>query len=125
MINVSEVVRTCHACPSQWEGTTNEGKRVYARYRWGFLRVDVDDETIFAEQIGKEATPDQDEQVYESMKASGWQEEAIQSVRSSTEMMRQLAAERGEKLSFDGHLSYQELRKATHGVISWPSQEGY
>jgi len=123
MIKVSEVVRTCHACPSQWEGTTSEGQHVYVRYRWGFLRVDVDNETVFAKQIGAEATTDQDEQVYENMRASGWEEEAIKSMQSSTETMRRLAQERGEKLSFDGHLSYQDLRKVTQGVISWPHQE--
>lgn len=125
MISVSEVVRTCHACPSQWEGTTSEGKRVYARYRWGFLRVDVDNETVFAKQIGKEATEDDDELVYASMRNNGWEEEAIRSIRNSTETMRKLCLERGEKLSFDGHLSYVDLRRATAGVLSWPSTEGY
>jgi hypothetical protein len=28
---------TCSACPTQWEGTTEDGKHFYARYRWGRL----------------------------------------------------------------------------------------
>lgn len=41
MINVVEYRQTCVACPSQWEGTTDKGEFVYARYRHGFLRVEV------------------------------------------------------------------------------------
>lgn len=28
---------TCSACPSQWEGKTEDGQFLYARYRWGQL----------------------------------------------------------------------------------------
>lgn len=28
---------TCSACPTQWEGSTEDGKQFYARYRWGRL----------------------------------------------------------------------------------------
>lgn len=41
MIKVVTVNRTCLACPSQWEGSTDEGEFVYARYRGGHMRVDV------------------------------------------------------------------------------------
>jgi hypothetical protein len=33
--------KTCIACPSQWEGTLDDGRAVYARYRWGELSVGV------------------------------------------------------------------------------------
>lgn len=36
---VVAIVRTCPACPSQWEGRTADGRAVYVRYRWGTLRV--------------------------------------------------------------------------------------
>lgn len=32
-----ELYRTCWACPSQWEGTTADGQRVYIRFRGGEL----------------------------------------------------------------------------------------
>ena len=35
------------ACPSQWEGETEDGKEVYIRYRWGYGRIDLDGETIY------------------------------------------------------------------------------
>lgn len=27
--------KTCVACPTQWEGTLNDGRKFYFRYRWG------------------------------------------------------------------------------------------
>jgi hypothetical protein len=50
--NVRTLTKTCGACPAQWEGETFDGKRVYARYRWGHLSVSVDNETVFSEQLG-------------------------------------------------------------------------
>lgn len=41
MIKVVNVMRTCWACPAQWEGETDSGQFVYARYRGGHMRVDV------------------------------------------------------------------------------------
>lgn len=61
MLIVTEITKTCNGCPAQWEGTTQDGKYVYARYRWGFLRVSVFsdssmdgyEEEIYAEAIGR------------------------------------------------------------------------
>lgn len=39
MIVVMKVTKTCEAMPAQWEGTTEDGQVVYARYRHGHLRV--------------------------------------------------------------------------------------
>lgn len=36
--------KTSIACPSQWEGTLEEGRAVYARYRHGRLSVGVGDD---------------------------------------------------------------------------------
>ncbi len=36
--------QTCIACPSQWEGTLEDGRVVYARYRHGELSVGVGDD---------------------------------------------------------------------------------
>jgi hypothetical protein len=38
MVKVTEIRRTCFACPSQWEGKTESGY-VYIRFRWGTLSV--------------------------------------------------------------------------------------
>lgn len=35
--------KTSLACPSQWEGVLEDGRAVYARYRWGELSVGVGD----------------------------------------------------------------------------------
>ena len=36
-----KVKRTCDFCPSQWEGTTDNGKTAYLRYRWGKLWLGI------------------------------------------------------------------------------------
>ena len=41
-ILIAELTQTCHACPSQWEGKTTDGKRFYARFRHGAWRIDLD-----------------------------------------------------------------------------------
>ena len=38
MVRVTEIRRTCFACPAQWEGKTESGY-VYIRFRWGNLAV--------------------------------------------------------------------------------------
>lgn len=38
---VVELKQTCSACPSQWEGSTDDGRCVYIRYRWGTLEVGI------------------------------------------------------------------------------------
>lgn len=35
-IKVIELVQTCRSCPSQWDGTTEDGGSVYIRFRHGF-----------------------------------------------------------------------------------------
>lgn len=52
MIKLDWLNKTCHACPSQWEGETSEGLRFYARYRWGYLSVSVCKETILKNSLG-------------------------------------------------------------------------
>lgn len=65
-MRVTEIVMTCNACPSQWEGKTECGHMVYIRYRWGWLSVrispiktnNVEDAVvgieIYGEQIGND-----------------------------------------------------------------------
>lgn len=38
MMKITEIRRTCFACPSQWEGRGESGC-VYIRFRWGTLSV--------------------------------------------------------------------------------------
>lgn len=41
---VVSLKKTCIACPSQWEGTLEDGRAIYARYRHGALSVGVGDD---------------------------------------------------------------------------------
>lgn len=36
-LGLRELWQTCSACPSQWEGITEDGRSIYVRYRWGTL----------------------------------------------------------------------------------------
>lgn len=38
---VTSLEQTCFACPSQWEGATEDNRQIYVRYRWGHLSVSV------------------------------------------------------------------------------------
>jgi hypothetical protein len=38
MVKVTEIRRTCFACPAQWEGKTESGY-VYIKFRWRTLAV--------------------------------------------------------------------------------------
>lgn len=52
---VKSINQTCDACPSQWEGYTEDNQYIYIRYRWGYLSVTLDDQDcIFGEQVGGE-----------------------------------------------------------------------
>lgn len=42
-LTLTELEKTCQACPSQWEGRLDDGRHVYVRYRWGTLQVGVGD----------------------------------------------------------------------------------
>lgn len=44
--------QTSVACPSQWEGTLEDGQAVYARYRYGWLSVGVGDDVDQAVRSG-------------------------------------------------------------------------
>lgn len=61
-----KLIQTCGACPSQWDGVTDDDRAVYIRYRWGYLSVrasepgdqgewaGVEGEEILGVQLGDE-----------------------------------------------------------------------
>lgn len=54
MIHVLDLNKTCSACPSQWEGKTEDGRDFYARYRWGILRVTLRSGAVSEETLNEE-----------------------------------------------------------------------
>jgi hypothetical protein len=52
LVHMARIQQTCEACPSQWEGATQDERYVYIRYRWGRLSVSVDGETVYCQDIG-------------------------------------------------------------------------
>lgn len=54
---VKSCVKTCLACPSQWDIKTINGRYIYARYRWGVLTLTLNAFTpkakvIFSTSVG-------------------------------------------------------------------------
>lgn len=45
LLKVIELKQTCNACPSQWDGKTDDGRILYVRYRWGYLSVCLGQDT--------------------------------------------------------------------------------
>ena len=57
MIKVTSITQTCSACPAQWEGITEDNRKIYVRYRWGYLSVrigEIDDMEEWAAVTGAE-----------------------------------------------------------------------
>lgn len=64
VLKLATLKRTCIACPSQWEGTLEDGRAIYARYRHGELSVGIgtdvseavrsgmSDQALFTDDIG-------------------------------------------------------------------------
>ncbi len=50
-IKVKSLANLGTACPSQWEGEAEDGREVFVRFRWGKIRVYLDDEVVFEKQI--------------------------------------------------------------------------
>ena len=40
-LRVTNIVQTCGACPSQWEGKVEDGRMIYIRYRHGYLSIEA------------------------------------------------------------------------------------
>jgi len=40
-IRVISLKKTCPATPSQWSGITDDNRKIYYRYRWGYLTISV------------------------------------------------------------------------------------
>lgn len=43
-MRVANIKQTCSACPSQWEGHTEDGRMFYIRFRWGGLSIEISEE---------------------------------------------------------------------------------
>ena len=53
-MKVKDLIRFGSYCPAQWDGETDNGKKVYIRYRWGVLTIDLNGEEVFSVKAGEE-----------------------------------------------------------------------
>lgn len=111
-IVVVEVQQTCGACPTAWQGKTADGLEVYARYRGGYLRVDVNDETVYGRQLDYGDDTEWMDHVPEQ-----WKE----NMKSSDDLMKKM---NGGFVSYDGSLTYEQLIFATKDWFVWPGENG-
>lgn len=54
MIKLNSLEKMCIGCPSTWEGITDDGKSFYARYRYGKLKAELNNEIFYEKQVGNE-----------------------------------------------------------------------
>jgi hypothetical protein len=47
-IQSDSLIETCGGCPMVWEGKTSDDKPIYIMLRWGHLRVESDDVSLFS-----------------------------------------------------------------------------
>lgn len=58
MTAVATLEHTCEACPSQWEGTLDDGTHFYVRYRGARLRIGFGPSVDAAVDRACNSTPD-------------------------------------------------------------------
>lgn len=92
-IVVASAARTCSACPAQWEGVTDDGRQVYARYRGSCGYVSVARRGNGDEFAALPPTGD--------IVVGFWRDD------DPTE-------------GFDGYLDDHELAAITEGSVRWP-----
>lgn len=51
-IKVVHIEQTCDACPSQWNGLTDDNRQFYARFRWGKLSICMSEPNDTGEYAG-------------------------------------------------------------------------
>lgn len=123
MIIVKEIINFGGVCPFQVEAKTDKGEELYARYRWGKLRIEIthadgEREIVFAKQIGEDQN---DEEEIAKYRASGISEDRITQMAETFRRMREFG--NGDPLSFDGFMDMKKLQENTEGIIEWPAYE--
>ena len=115
-IVVKEIKQDCDFCPSSWVGQTVDSKEVYARYRWGYLSVTVANETVFGKQLDEDKRSE-DEVKADAQKNWGENQDRVDSMVNTWRMLKEFG---GGVISYDGSLSYRQLREATENWFIWP-----
>lgn len=81
-MKIKELKQTTQACPSQWEGTMEDGKFIYIRFRWGVLSVGIGKDE--AEAVNNSST-----NMYYNKKVS----DDLDGVMSTEEMLKLIGPE--------------------------------
>jgi hypothetical protein len=123
MIVVKEILQAGGACPFQVEGKTEQGEEIYARYRWGRLKVEVthengEREIVFTKQIGEDQN---DEEEIAKMREAGMSDERLAQMAETFKNIQ--AYSEGQPLCYDGYMDMDKLRAATEGEIEWPEYQ--
>jgi hypothetical protein len=114
------------AYPTQLEADTYDFRKVYVRYRYGVLRVDLDGHPVFRKAIGKNLTP---EVIEEELKTifvtlSADRKDAMRDFHKKMWEMAVKANPEAPFHSLDGCLTEDELLQHTDGYFVWPRLGG-
>lgn len=117
MIVVKEIHSYGGSCPFQLEGITDKDEPVYARYRWGGLRVEVNGEMVFHQVIGEDQ--DDEEVLADFLNHVAVDAEDLIKRASSMVNLRKYAG----FVCYDGSLTLEELKEVTKDHIQWPEDK--
>jgi hypothetical protein len=92
---IVKIIKTCDACPTQWEGTTDKGEYVYIRYRCAHLRAGM----------GKTES-----EMWKRQKADG-----------TWDVYNMFQEKVGE--GFDGWMEYEKMKEHLKDVFVFPETE--
>ena len=115
---VSHIEKTCYACPAQWEGKTQCGKSIYARYRGGRFRLEINEEQILAKQLHNDPNLTLEEHILKDDSKSILKRTLEEKMRD-WEMEQFFRKMNGGHHSYDGYLSDAQLVAATVGYLDF------
>ena len=122
MITIKQIKNLHTACPSQWEGETDDGQDVYVRYRGGELSIEIGDSFVFCRFIDEHMTMEKMEKWVAQLKEEGLHESIAESMLSSHRNIIDFLPE-GEQFSYHGDLKYERLVNQTKDLINWPATD--
>jgi hypothetical protein len=114
---VDKITNLGTVCPSQWEGKTKCGKSIYARFRGGRFRLDINDDALYAIQLHDE--PNLTLQEYLKTTDYDFFNKNLEAKINSWEKDQFYRKLNGGRHSYLGQMSNEEMIAATKGFLDF------
>lgn len=114
---VDNIVNLGTICPTQWEGKTKCGKSIYARFRGGLFRLEIDEETVYSIQTHDD--PNLTLQEYLKTTDYSFFNKNLEDKIKSWEKEQFYRKLNGGKHSYLGKMSDEEMIDASKGFLDF------